>query len=205
MFFFKVYLDLVQYLRDCCRHCLILHNKGTRSDNHWTSDEKGKFTLKCREFRDKIMILMIVNIIINIFTIVDYDSNDVQTASLVVCLIRLQLDCFSTLIVSLLLQSLKFALWLIKRMITLLITLTIIRTMAMITSSCCLFFYRIKCILQQKKFNTTCEAQGILIGGSSACLGSAKLDWFLCFLLPRLFSYSSFTIRGGGICIETSS
>ena len=110
MFFFKVYLDLVQYLRDCCRHCLILHNKGTRSDNHWTSDEKGKFTLKCREFRDKIMILMMVNIIINIFTIVDYDSNDVQTASLVVCLIRLQLDCFSTLIVSLLLQSLKFAL-----------------------------------------------------------------------------------------------
>ena len=147
------------------------------------------------------MILMIVNIIINIFTIVDYDSNDVQTASLVVCLIRLQLDCFSTLIVSLLLQSLKFALWLIKRMITLLITLTIIRTMAMITSSCCLFFYRIKCILQQKKFNTTCEAQGILIGGSSACLGSAKLDWFLCFLLPRLFSYSSFTIPGGDICI----
>ena len=57
------------------------------------------------------MILMIANIIINIIiTIVDYDANDVQTASLVVCLISLQLGCFSALIVSLLLQSLKFAL-----------------------------------------------------------------------------------------------
>ena len=56
------------------------------------------------------MILMIANIIINIIIIVDYDSNDAQTASLVVCLISLQLGCFSALIVSLLLQSLKFAL-----------------------------------------------------------------------------------------------
>ena len=151
------------------------------------------------------MIMVIANIIINIITIVDYDSNDVQTTSLVVCLIRLLLGCFSALIVSLLLQSLKFALGLIKRMITLLITLMIIRTMAMITSSCYLFFYRITMHFATEKINTTCEAQGILIGGSSACLGSAKLDWFLCFLLPRLFSYSSFTIPDGDICIETSS
>ena len=85
------------------------------------------------------MIMMIANIIINIVTIVDYDSNDVQTASLVVCLIRLQLGCFSALIVSLLLQSLKFALELINRMITLLITLMIMWTMAMIKSICYLF------------------------------------------------------------------
>ena len=146
------------------------------------------------------MILMIANIIINIIIIVDYDSNDAQTASLVVCLIRLQLGCFSALIVSLLLQSSKFAFKLINRMITLLIRLMIMWTRAMIT-----FFYTIIMRFATEKFNTTDKAQGILIGGSSACLGSAKLDWFLCFLLPRLFSYSSFTIRGGGICIETSS
>ena len=87
------------------------------------------------------MIMMIANIINIIITIVDYDFNDVQTASLVVCLIRLQLGCFSALIVSLLLQSLKFALELINRMITLLITLMIMRTLAMITSSRYLFFF----------------------------------------------------------------
>ena len=152
----------------------------------------------------QVMILMIANIIINIIIIVDYDSNDAQTASLVVCLIRLQLGCFSALIVSLLLQSSKFAFKLINRMITLLIRLMIMWTMAMITYGR-YFFYTITMRFATEKFNTTDKAQGILIGGSSACLGSAKLDWFLCFLLPRLFSYSSFTIRGGGICIETSS
>ena len=68
-----------------------------------------------------------------------------------------------------------------------------------------LFFYTMTMRFATEKFNTTDKAQGILIGGSSACLGSAKLDWFLCFLLPRLFYYSSFTIPGGDICIETSS
>ena len=93
---------------------------------------------------EKIMIMVIANIVINIIiTIVDYDSNDVQTASLVVCLIRLLLDCFSALTVSLLLQSLKFALELINRMITLLITLMIMWTMAMIKSICYFFFYTI--------------------------------------------------------------
>ena len=92
---------------------------------------------------EKIMIMVIANIIINIIiTIaVDYDSNDVQTTSLVVCLIRLLLGCFSALIVSLLLQSLKFALELINKMITLLITLMIMWTRAMIKSICYFFFF----------------------------------------------------------------
>ena len=103
---------------------------------------------------EKIMIMVIANIIINIITIADYDSNDVQTASLVVCLIRLQLGCFSALIVSLLLQSLKFALEFINRMITLLITLMIMWTRAMIKSICYFFFYTITIRFATEKKST---------------------------------------------------